>query len=280
MSTPMPLAPQDLELEAIEIELLLEGVQRHRGHDLRSFARPALVRAVRRFAHEERLASVSAVQAAVLHDDAMFRSFLRSVAPSPPGLFEEPGFWRTFREQVAPALRTWPSIRAWVAGGAAGGDAASLAVVLLEEGLLRRTRIYATDADEERVEEGRRGRFTVDAAVRRAHADSGGSVELDGLFHQEEGRAAFGPALREHLFFAPHNLATDGSPNEFHVVLCRDVLLQFNRTLHNRVQALLNESVVRLGVLGLGRRESLRLTPNAGAYEPVCAEQRLFRRVA
>lgn len=269
------------DLEHIEVDLLLEGVWRLYGFDLRSHARPLLLRRLRRHLREERLETFSALQERVLHDAEALDGLLRSLHCPPGGLFADPGFFRVFRERVVPVLRTWPSLKVWHAGCGTGEDTYALAMVLLEEGLWGRCRLYASDASEGLLAEARSGVLPLPTDEDEAHyAESGGKRTLAEYYTRDGNFAVVHKRLREGVFFTQHNLVTDASLNEFQVVVCRDTLLAFNRTLHNRVHGRLYESLARFGFLCLGRKESLSRTPHAAAYEELEGTGRVYRRVS
>ena len=268
------------ELETIEVELLLEGVQRHYGLDLRGYCRPTLLRRLRRLVSDEGLGSLSALQALVLHEPPALERLQRAVSGRRVPLFDDPEFLLTFRRKVVPLLRTHPTVRAWVAGCGAGEPAWSLAMLLEEEGLLGRSKIYATDASDTLLETARSGALPAltdadGARWKRAGGDGDLSRHI-----AMNGSAGVKPQLKAAVFFAQHNLATDGAFNEFNVVLCRNVLLSFNRSLHNRVHGRLHDSLGRFGILGLGRKESLARTPHSGEYEELEGGGRLYRRLS
>ncbi|NMO21781.1 chemotaxis protein CheR [Pyxidicoccus fallax] len=268
------------ELESIEVDLLLEGVARQWGFDLRSHARPLLLRRLRRHLREERLDTFSALQARVLHDGEALEGLLRTLSCTPTSLFSDPAFFRDFRARVVPVLRTWPSVRVWHAGCGTGEDTYALAILLLEEGLWGRCRLYASDSSEGLLADARTGVLPLPGEEdARRYVEAGGKGALTDYYTRDGNWALLQPKLRDSIFFTQHNLATDGSFNEFHVIVCRDTLLTFNRTLHNRVHGRLFESLARFGFLCLGRKESVARTPHASAYEELEGSGRIFRRV-
>jgi chemotaxis protein methyltransferase CheR len=273
--------PGAAELESLEVDLLLEGVARHWGFDLRSHARPLLLRRLRRHLREERLASFSELQTRVLHDSEALEGLLRTLSCTPGSLFADAAFFLDFRARVVPALRTWPSVRIWHAGCGTGEDTYALAILLQEEGLWGRCRLYASDASEGLLADARTGVLPLPSEEdARRYLEAGGKAQLSDYYTRDGNWALLAPKLREDIFFTQHNLATDGSFNEFHVIVCRDTLLTFNRTLHNRVHTRLFESLARFGFLCLGRKESLSRTPQAAAYVELEGSGRIFRRVS
>ncbi|WP_225408309.1 CheR family methyltransferase [Stigmatella hybrida] len=269
------------ELERLELELLLEAVWRHHGFDLRDHARPLLLRQLRRHLREERMENLSVLQGRVLHHAEALDGLLRALAGPPRPLFADPGFFRAFRTRVVPVLRTWPSVRVWHAGCGSGEETYALAILLMEEGLWGRCRLYASDSSEGLLADARTGAVPLpDEEEARHYLEAGGRRALSDYYMRDGNWAVFARTLREGIFFTQHNLATDGSFNEFQVVVCRDTLLSYNRALSHRVHQRLYESLSRFGFLCLGRKESVASTPHAAAYEEMEDSGRVFRRVA
>ncbi|MBN1203750.1 MAG: chemotaxis protein CheR [Myxococcaceae bacterium] len=269
------------ELEALELELLLEGVRRQYGFDLRHYSRPLLLRRLRRHLREERLDTFSALQGRVLHDPEAMEGLLGALACPPEALFSDPAFLQAFRTRVVPVLRTWPSLRVWHAGCGSGEDTYALAILLMEEGLWGRCRLYASDISEGLLAEARTGVLPLPREEDvRNYQESGGRRALADYYTRDGNWAVLHPALRDGVFFTQHNLATDASFNEFQVILCRDTLLAFNRSLASRVHERLYESLSRFGFLCLGRKESVARAPHAAAYEELEDTGRVYRRSA
>lgn len=270
-----------LNEEEREVEELLGAVYETCGYDYRGYARAALRRRLRALAREERLDDVRALRERLVHDpDARERMFL-ALSSRPYPLFHEPELYRTLRRRLVPLLRTYPSAAVWLPGCGTGEEAWSTAIVLREEGLHERVRLYATDASEVALARARAGDYDADtmAAAAGAYAASGGRASLGEYYTLRDGRAEMRPVLRERIVFAQHNLATDASFKEFHLVVCRDVCLAFQPVLARRALGLIDESLCRLGFLALGRGESLRHHPRAEAYEEVQQARGVFRKV-
>jgi chemotaxis protein methyltransferase CheR len=270
------------ELERIEIDLLLEGVYRHYGLDFRGYALGSLKRRLARRMREEGTATLSALQEKVLHEPAAMERLMVALSISVTAMFRDPSFYRAFREKVVPLLRTYPFIRIWNAGCATGEETLSLAIVLEEEGLLDRTRIYATDFNAGVVDRARSGEFPLARmkGYTENYLKAGGGKEFSAYYTADGPVARFTPALMQNVVFAKHNLVSDGSFNEFHAVLCRNVLIYFGNPLQQRVHALFHDSLVNFGVLGLGHKETIRFTPLEHCYEPIDTREKLYRRVA
>jgi chemotaxis protein methyltransferase CheR len=205
-----------------------------------------------------------------------------SLSISVTAMFRDPSFYRAFRDKVVPLLRTYPFIRLWNAGCATGEETLSLAIVLEEAGLLERTRIYATDFNAGVVERARSGEFPIARmkAYTENYLKAGGQTEFSSYYMADGPVAHFKPSLLENVVFAKHNLVSDGSFNEFHGILCRNVLIYFGNPLQKRVHELFHASLVNFGVLGLGHKETIRFTPMERCYEAIDAREKLYRRVA
>jgi chemotaxis protein methyltransferase CheR len=273
-------APASEVLEDLEIRLLLEGVWSCYGYDFRDYALTSMRRRVRFFMEEEGLSTVTSVQDRVLHDPLALRRFLRALSVNVTAMFRDPSFYRALREVVVPVMRTYPAVRIWHAGCATGEEVYSVAILLREEGLYDRCRLYATDINDAVLRQAQRGELPLSSMREntRHYIEAGGGHGFARWYKTRDGRAVLDPELRRNIVFAQHNLATDGSFNDFHLVVCRNVLIYFNRALQDRVHRLLYDSLVRFGFLGLGLKETTRFTPHEALYEEL--PERLYRKVA
>ncbi len=269
------------ELEDIEIHLLLEGIYRYYGFDFRDYAPASLKRRIWKTIREEQLTSISGLQDKVLHDPAYLERFLHGLSVNVTAMFRDPSFYITFRNKVVPLLRTYPFIRIWCAGCSTGQEVYSMAILLQEEGLYDRCRIYATDMNEMVLKNAKTGIFPLELMQEYTYLylKAGGRQSFSEYYSAAYDYAIFRPSLKENVVFSLHNLATDGSFNEFNVILCRNVLIYFNQSLQKRVHQLLYESLGMFGVLGLGHQESLRLTPYERRYEELESNEKLYRRI-
>lgn len=272
----------DKELEELEIELLLTGLARHYGYDFRGYSPASLKRRVHHAMGELNVATVSDLQARVLHDEHALERFLRSLTIHVTAMFRDPDFYRTLRKQIIPALRTYPFVRIWHAGCSTGEEVYSMAIVLEEEGLYDRTRLYATDISDSALERARRGIYT--AELMRKYTDgyhrAGGSADFSRYYVADGQNAIMSSQLKRNIVFSPHNLASDGSFNEFNVILCRNVMIYFGTELRDRAVKLLHDSLVRFGYLALGKKESIDPTPHASRFETLPGDQRIYKRIA
>jgi chemotaxis protein methyltransferase CheR len=268
------------DLEHIEIGLLTEGIYRHYGFDFRDYSLPSLRRRIWKRVYAEGLSTISGLIEKVLHDPQSMERLLLDLSINVTAMFRDPTFYLAFRQKVVPLLRTYPFVRIWHAGCSTGEEVYSMAILLQEEGLYDRCRIYATDINEAVLQKAKSGIFPLD--------DAGEHVELHhrrrhGTFSEyytaRYDYAIFRPSLRENVVFAQHNLVTDASFNHFNVIFCRNVLIYFNNALQDRVQELFLQSMEMFGVLGLGRKESIKFTSIAENYEVLDNEEKLYRRV-
>ena len=270
----------DAARERIEIELLLEGVFRQYGFDFRSYAFASIRRRLWKHITAAGLRTISALQEQVLHDPVAMDRLLLDLSVNVTAMYRDPVFYQAFRQEVVPRLRTYPFIRVWHAGCSTGEEVVSMAILLQEEGLYDRARIYATDINEVVLQQARTGIFPLDRMQEYTenYIRAGGTRSFSEYYTARYDGALFSPALLANVVFSQHNLATDRSFAEFNVIICRNVLIYFDRTLQARVHALFYESLATFGVLGLGSKESLRLSPFEACYEPL-GTSRLYRKV-
>jgi chemotaxis protein methyltransferase CheR len=267
-------------LERLEMELLLEAIYRHYGYDFRSYAPSSLRRRLKKRLEAESLPTFSALQDRVLHDPAAMEGLLRDMSVNVTGMFRDPSFFLAVREKIVPILRTYPFVRIWHAGCATGEEVYAMAILLEEEGLYDRARLYATDMNAEALDRARLGIFPI-ARMREYTAQyqqAGGIRSFSEYYTASYGAALFHARLRDNILFAQHNLATDTSFSEFNIILCRNVLIYFDRSLKERTLRLFGDSLSPLGFLCLGRRESLRFTNVEGDFDEVDAKERIYRR--
>ena len=274
--------PAHEELAVIEIELLLEAVYRRYGFDFREYASASLKRRLWRRMHAEGLSTVTQLQDRLLHDSACMERLLLDLSISVTAMFRDPSFYVAFREQVVPALRTYPFTRIWCAGCSTGEEVYSLAILLQEEGLYDRTRIYATDINEQVLDTARAGVFPLDKMKQytQNYIKGGGAREFSEYYVAAYDGARFSRALTENVVFAQHNLVSDRSFNEFNVIVCRNVMIYFDKALQGSVHQLFYDSLDTFGVLALGRKESVTFTPLADSYEVVDDAERIYRKTA
>ncbi len=270
------------ELEKLELRLLLDAVHQHYGYDFRDYARSSLRRRIWRRVAEEGLQTISGLQERVLHDPEAMERLLLDMSISVTSMFRDPSFFAALREKVVPMLRTYPFVRIWNAGCATGEETYSLAILLREEGMGDRVRIYATDMNDTVLRRAKEGVFSLERMqdYTRDYIRGGGQAAFSDYYKAFGDRVRFDPTLAETMVFARHNLVTDGRFNEFHLIICRNVMIYFDQTLQDRVHGLLYDSLVRFGTLALGHKESIRFTTHADAYVELDPQEKIFRRAA
>jgi chemotaxis protein methyltransferase CheR len=279
----LPAAPlsYDAQLERIEIELLLEGVYRQYGFDFRSYAYASLRRRIWKRVASEGLRTVSALTERVLHEPKMMERLLLDLSINVTAMFRDPHFYAAFRAEVVPVLRTYPFFRIWHAGCSTGEEVYSMAILLEEEGLYERARIYATDINEVVLQKAKAGIFPLDRMQEYTenYIRAGGARSFSEYYTAKYDGALFKPALSRHVVFSQHNLVTDRSFSEFNVILCRNVLIYFDKSLQERVHRLFYDSLAMFGVLALGSKESLRFSKYEDCYESLSGPEKIYRKV-
>jgi chemotaxis protein methyltransferase CheR len=267
--------------EAFELDLLLEAVFRRYGYDFREYARASLMRRVRTVVESEGVRTISALQERILREPGCLERFVRHMAVNVTSMYRDPHFFRVFRERVVPLLRTYPFVRIWHAGCSTGEEVYSTAILLQEEGVYDRCRIYATDMNESVLKQAKEGIVPLEVIGRyaRNYSESGGKASLSDYYTAAYGSAIFRSSLRDNILFSQHNLATDSSFNEFNVILCRNVMIYFQKELQNRVHGLLYESLAISGFLGLGSKEGLQFTPHERHFVQLECGSKLYRRI-
>ncbi|MFY9569856.1 MAG: CheR family methyltransferase [Blastocatellia bacterium] len=268
-------------LEELETELLLEGVLRYYGYDFRDYDASAVRRRIREGMLAGRVSTISRFQEKVLHNPSFLGRFLRTFSITGLSMFSDADFYQAFRAKVVPLLRTYPFVRIWHAGCSTGQEVYAMAILLEEEGLYSRCRIYATDLSEEAILEARKGSYPSSAAdgYEINYLNAGGKKSLYDYCKRKGSRLLVNPALRKQIVFSEHNLAAGSSFNEFQVVVCRDILLSFNQTLKERVDKLIYESLGRFGVLALGASETLKAMPHEPCYSLLDERGRLYQKL-
>ena len=264
----------------IELKLLIEAIYLKYSYDFREYSAASMKRRVLLALRQMRCENLSELQRRILYDATAFMELLQYLTIPVSDMFRDPGYFLALREQVVPLLRTYPSLKLWVAGCSHGEEVWSLAILLAEEGLLERTLIYATDINPQALRAAESATYETRriTGFSRNYQAAGGTGSLSDHYSSAYGRAVFDRRLRKHVVFADHSLATDAVFSEVHMVSCRNVLIYFNAGLQDRAIGLFREALVHRGFLGLGSRESLRFGANADAFEPLVPTQKLFRK--
>jgi chemotaxis protein methyltransferase CheR len=263
------------------LQPFLEQMFELSGVDLRGYGRRALQRRLRSLLTGQGLKSVDELTERMRHDPRFLEQVLDKLMLRVTTMFRDPRFFRCIRERVVPVLRTYPYPRLWVAGCSTGQEAFSLAILLREEGLYERCRIYATDINEAVLEQARNGLLPLASLdeYRHNYRASGGIRDLSDYYTRGKSWAVIDPAVLERVAVFRHDLARDASFNEFHVIFCRNVLMYFEPALRDRVHQLFRDSLVRFGFLALGQSESLHLSRHQSCYEQLSMRYRIYRKV-
>lgn len=267
-------------VEDIEIHLLLEALYRRYHYDFRHYARQSIKRRLRQARDQMGFASLSALQDAVLHDPARVARLLDFLTVQVSEMFRDPAYWRAIRERVVPHLRTYPSLKIWIAGCSGGEELYSFAILLHEEGLLDRTMLYATDINPAALEAAQKGIYAIDriASFTQNHQRAGATTSLSDYYATAYGRAVFDKALRSRVVFSDHSLVTDAVFAECQFVSCRNVMIYFDRVLQDRAVGLFRDSLSRRGFLGIGSKETLRFSQHAHAFDDFVREAKIYQR--
>lgn len=268
------------EIEDLEIQLLLEALFQRYHYDFRHYARASIKRRLIQAREQLGYPSISAMQDRVLHDSSALPRLLDFLTVQVSEMFRDPTYFKALREKVLPHLRTYPSLKVWIAGSSTGEEVYSMAILFKEEGLYDRTLFYATDINPEALAAAEAGVYAVDRIRRftENHQKAGGRSSLSDYYTAAYGRAAFDKSLRERVVFSDHSLVTDAVFAEMHLISCRNVMIYFDRPLQDRAIGLFRESLARKGFLGLGSKESLRFSSHAAAFAEFVPGEKIYQR--
>lgn len=273
---------RDTENERIELRLLKEAIFLKYGYDFRNYAEASIKRRVHAFLKQTRLDSISALQHRILYDPALFKHLLAGLSINVTEMFRDPPFYAAVRRLVIPELRKLPFIKLWHAGCSTGMEVYSMAIILEEEGLIDRARIYATDFDELVLQKARDGIFPLDQArtYTANYQAAGGRAGFSDYYTAKYHHAIIKNKLKKNIVFADHNLAGDGVFGEMNMIFCRNVLIYFNKELQNRVFKLFYESLADDGFLCLGAKESVRYSTYSAAFTDVEPKDKIYRKIS
>lgn len=268
------------DIEKIEIDLLLEAVFRYYGYDFRNYALPFIERRICHRVSKENLTSISALQEKVLRDPVAMGNLISDFSINVTEMFRDPEFFKSFRTKVIPLVKDYPDIRIWHVGCSSGEEVYSMAILLHEEGIYDKTRIFATDINASILEKAKKGTFPLDGMQRytKNYFEAGGKRAFSEYYMAVDDQVFFHPFLRKNVVFAQHNLVTDHSFNEFDIIICRNVLIYFNKRLQNEVHKLFYDSLSVSGFLGLGKREGIKFTSYENCYGEFDASEKLYRK--
>jgi chemotaxis protein methyltransferase CheR len=276
----MPMPAPALDIEKMEIDMLLDGIRGRYGYDFTHYSRASLKRRIDRARTQARLSSYTALLDKLYHDESYFNEFLRGLSITVTEMFRDPPFYRAVRAKIIPMLKTFPFIKIWHAGCATGEEVYSIAILLHEEGFLERTRIYATDFNKHSLDRAQEGVYSVDKMTIAAanYREAGGTEEFSSYYNASYDLVKFKGYLNKRITFSFHNLVTDGVFGEMNLICCRNVLIYFDKTLQDHVLCQFTESLRYGGFLCLGNKETLNFTAVKSLFEPLDAQQRLYRK--
>ena len=271
---------QAAETEIIELRLLVEAIYQRYHYDFREYSVASLKRRLIQARQIFNCDSFSALQERVLHDPAMLPKLLGYLTVQVSEMFRDPSFFKALREEVVPHLRTYPSLKVWVAGCSTGEEFYSLSILFREEGLESRTIFYATDINPEALRKAEAGVFALDRLplFTSNHRQSGGKSSLSDYYSAAYGNAIFDKSLRRNAVFSDHSLASDAVFAEVQLICCRNVLIYFDRSLQDRAVGLFKDSLVRNGFLGLGAKESLHFSIHGRAFSEYVRDERIYKK--
>lgn len=268
------------ELMDLEIRLLMDGIYHVYGHDFREYSDASLRRRLTQWLAGSGFATLSNAQSQLLRDRNLFDSLLRGITVNVSEMFRDPEFFKAVRELVVPYLKTYPFVKIWHAGCSTGEEAYSMAILLLEEGLKGRFRIYATDINEEVIRKAQQGIYPLQELQHftRNYQHAGGTRSFSDYYTARYDHAIISPSLRDNIVFAAHSLAVDADFGEMNMILCRNVMIYFKQPLKERVLGLFDSSLTPGGFLCLGTKESLERREISGRYEAITPRLQIYRK--
>jgi chemotaxis protein methyltransferase CheR len=280
MAETYPIDDDEVSVEDIEIRLLLEAIYQMYGYDFRSYSRASMRRRIMHRLTMSGFASIMEMTDKVLRDRPFFVTLLNDLTVNVTEMYRDPDFYRAFREDVVPVLKTFPFIKIWHAGCSTGEEIYSMAILLEEEGLYDRAMIHATDIDKNVLASAKKGIYSIEAVKQYGdnYRRAGGKHSLSDYFTARYDSVIMEQRLKRNIVFADHDLATDQVFGEMHVILCRNVLIYFDRPLQERVIRLFSESLDMGGYLCLGTKESLRFSGQEDTFDVINKSLRIFRK--
>ncbi|TGE33598.1 protein-glutamate O-methyltransferase CheR [Desulfosporosinus sp. Sb-LF] len=269
-----------LESKDIEIQLLLEAIYLKYGYDFRDYSKAHLKRRIMHRLSVSGFESISQMQYQILYDRTFLENLLTDFSINVTEMFRDPPFYKVFRQEVIPVLKTYPFIKIWHAGCSSGEEVYSMAILLKEEGLYERTQIYATDFNVEVLAKAKQAIYPIDDIKDYTYnyQQSGGLTSFADYYIAKYDSVILDQSLKDKIIFADHNLVTDGVFGEMHVVICRNVLIYFNRELQNKVFKLFYESLRKGGFLGIGTKESLRFSNHFEKFKVISEDLNIYQK--
>jgi len=269
------------ENEKIEIDLLIRAIYLKYGYDFRDYSKASRRRRILGRLSKSKLSTISEMQHTLLHDPVFFEKLLLDLTVNVSEMFRDPLFFKAVRETVAPELKKLPFTKVWHAGCSTGEEVYSMAILLREEGILDASTIYATDVNEAVLAEAKKGVFPIKKMkdYTRNYKIAGGLASFADYYTARYDHTIMDRGLKKNLVFSDHNLVTDGVFGEMDLIVCRNVLIYFNRELQDRVFGLFSESLKKGGFLCLGSKESMMFSKYADRFESVVNKEKIYRRL-
>jgi len=264
----------------IEIDLILDAIFQKYGYDFRNYSRAHVKRRLLHRLAGSHLKSLSQMQHEVLYDPSFFQEILKDLSINVTEMFRDPKFYLALRTEIIPLLKTYPFIKVWHAGCSTGEEVYSFAIVLKEEGLYDRVQIYATDFNRSVLDIAKKGIYPINRIKEFTanYQQAGGKQSFSDYYMADYNSVIFDQSLKKNIVFAEHNLVTDSVFAEVNIIICRNVLIYFNRELQNKVFTLFTESLINGGFLCLGSKETLQFSQNAGLYDVLNAYEKLYKK--
>ena len=274
------IANKEPDTSEMKISLLLEAVYQKYGYDFRQYSEAHIRRRIMNRMRMSGLEDISQMQSKVLNDETFASTLIQDLSITVTEMFRDPGFYKSLRGNVIPILRTYPFIKIWHAGCSTGEEAYSIAIIMQEEGLYNRATIYATDFNQQALNQAKEGIFSnkMMKEYTTNYQLSGGKESFSNYYTSSYDNVIMNQSLKRNIVWANHNLVTDSVFAEAHLILCRNVLIYFDRNLQNKVQKLFYSSLINGGVLCLGSKESLRFTDLYSEYIELDKTQRIFKK--
>ena len=273
--------PEKNTIFDIEVKLFIEAVFMKYKYDFRQYGLASIKRRLSSALIAHDIKTVSALQEKILYEPAFFSAILQYMTISTTEMFRDPNYFKAFREKVLPYLKSYPSIKIWVAGCSSGEEAYSFAIIFKEAGLLDRVMIYATDINPVILDKARMGVYRLEDMKKNSlnYQQSGGSASLADYYTANYNAAAIDNSLKKNIIFADHSLATDAVFSEMQFVSCRNVLIYFDKELQNRAIELFHDSLSMKGFLGIGSKESLKFSKCESSFESWSLPDRIYRKL-
>lgn len=268
------------EIEKIEVDLLLDAIYRYHGYDFRNYARVSLKRRLNNMVRYAEVTHISELLNKVLYDKEFFDRFLQEMSISVTEMFRDPHFYLTMRSKIIDILKTYPFVKIWHAGCSTGEEVYSMAILLHEEKFLGKTQIYATDYNPYSLEIAREGVYHLKDIQKysQSYLDAGGKISLADYYYGKYKSVKFHDFLKEKITFAHHNLVTDTSFGEMNMIICRNVLIYFDKNLQSKVYSLFNDSLIHDGFLCLGTKESMSFSETHPCFELFSDKEKIYRK--